>query len=171
MEKETKREEVIKLNEQEFFNKLIYSIDIEDYKGDTLCDVYLKVDDYPIFWRSKVYLDDILPNCEIYLDNNIQFIKSVKLSKFSNCILIKLYSELEIENMYKSYLESKLEYEHPNDEYVIFYPTEGIEYEELKSNGFKIKLNLDVNVYSYIEFKYFLSQLGLDNYLVMPHIV
>lgn len=155
----------IKMNEQEFFNKLISSIDIVDYEGHTLSDVYLKVDDYPIFFRDIVYLDDILPNCEIYIDDNIHFIKSAKLSKLQNCVLIKKYSELEIENLYKDYLETNLEYELPNDEYATFYPVNGISYEELKSNGLKLNVTIDIKILSYSDFKSYINEIGLSNYL------
>lgn len=161
-------ENVTKITEIDFYKKMINQIDIEDFECNCkgiLCDVHIKVDENPLIWRSKIYLDDILPDRGILIDGNLHFIKSVKLNKEGHCVHIKTYIELEIENLYKSYLEKNLEYELPNDEYATFYPVDGIDYNDLYSKGLNINLQIKVDIYSYEQFKDFLNEYGLNNYL------
>lgn len=114
------------------------------YKGNVLCEIF----------RNETLIKNFKPGENIgvvYNDNEIRYIKNSYFSNDGLKIFVELFSEIELENLYKDYLESKLEYEMINDEYTTFYPTYGMDFEEIKKNGWVIKL--DFNIFSYFEFK------------------
>ncbi len=112
------------------------------------------------FYRTEQEIKYLKPGESIglrYNENENDFeIRYIKMSHFTidgREVYIELFSNIELENLYRDYLDyefESVEYSDCGD--ITFYPSEGIDINDVKKNGFKLEHHISYDVLCYEEF-------------------
>lgn len=131
---------------------------IDEYNFNRPIETTVNVDSKLSFYIKELKPESLLVGEPIFDDNKVYFIKESLITPDGRICEIKTKHQcLHIDDIYRYYLQSILEYQLVNDEYYTFYPVEGMDFDDIKRNGWRVKYNLDFIVPSY---EGFINNLG-----------
>lgn len=129
---------------------------INNHNFNRPIEVVVKIDSLE-FFRRDLKPQSLLVGEPIFFGDNFDEVKFIKESLITiDGTLCEIKTEpgkLYLDDIYEFYLKGILKCERPNDEYDTFYPTLGMDFDDIKRNGWIVKYNLDFTVPSYEEFK------------------